>query len=105
MVAHRIYPFVFSHHHLRPGDYLAHIIKPQHGIHKQGNEADKDEELYRTDKMERQRRADHHDIKCGKPQGGLRMANRKSTRLTPVTNAHLVCRLLLATKTTTTKKV
>src|SRR3546814_6591355 len=33
---------------------------------------------------------------------GLPQIDRKSTRLTPVTNAHLVCRLLLETKTTRT---
>src|SRR3546814_4085288 len=34
---------------------------------------------------------------------GLQALDRKSTRLTPVTNAHLVCRLLLEKQNTTTK--
>src|SRR3546814_8717687 len=43
---------------------------------------------------------------AGQPAGQLRVIlqcgiDRKSTRLTPVTNAHLVCRLLLEKKNTT----
>src|SRR3546814_5224711 len=37
------------------------------------------------------------------PQRPLRHQDRKCTRLTPVTNAHLVCRLLLEKKKTPTK--
>src|SRR3546814_8136859 len=36
--------------------------------------------------------------------GRYRPGDRKSTRLNPVTNAHLVCRLLLEKKKTTIKK-
>src|SRR3546814_8260957 len=35
---------------------------------------------------------------------GTRKGDRKSTRLTPVTNAHLVCRLLLEKKNTKTQQ-
>src|SRR3546814_4892149 len=38
-----------------------------------------------------------HDEVCDRAVGG-RPRDRKSTRLTPVTNAHLVCRLLLEKK-------
>src|SRR3546814_2270726 len=36
--------------------------------------------------------------------GGIRKIDRKSTRLNPVTNAHLVCRLLLEKNKTTAPK-
>src|SRR3546814_7361669 len=36
--------------------------------------------------------------RSGRDQRGIRAGDRKSTRLTPVTNAHLVCRLLLEKK-------
>src|SRR3546814_1837565 len=43
-------------------------------------------------------RADHHaDARCRRADAG-RAADRKSTRLNSVTNAHLVCRLLLEKK-------
>src|SRR3546814_5129634 len=37
-------------------------------------------------------------------RAGSAAGDRKSTRLTPVTNAHLVCRLLLAKKKNTLQK-
>src|SRR3546814_8844164 len=41
------------------------------------------------------------DGRLAEPDDAMR-GDRKSTRLTPVTNAHLVCRLLLETKKTHT---
>src|SRR3546814_10315400 len=45
----------------------------------------------------------YYETRGGLTEARLRMArapDRKSTRLTPVTNAHIVCRLLLAKKKT-----
>src|SRR3546814_5439605 len=46
---------------------------------------------------------DHQENRLHNGGGGSQ--DRKSTRLTPVTNAHLVCRLLLEKKKTNTKKM
>src|SRR3546814_4310729 len=43
--------------------------------------------------------------RVNKPVRVLRQEDRKSTRLTPVTNAHLVCRLLLEKKKRITQRL
>src|SRR3546814_3526743 len=66
------------------------LFAAAHKVEQEGEHVDEVE-------IERQRAHDHRLAD--------KVGDRKSTRLTPVTNAHLVCRLLLEKKKNKTKKL